>query len=77
MTNYTSGHQKRYLAFIAANPGCTAADVTRACKVNPNAGHAHIYDGIRRLIRRGYLRRVPPRRSSQHGGAKGLEVIAR
>lgn len=48
--------QRAYLKYIAENPGCTAADVDRACRRNPNAGH-RVYEGIRRLAEHGALRR--------------------
>lgn len=51
-----SGHQERYVAFVRANPGCSVADVERACKANPQAGHKWVYDGVGRLIRQGVLR---------------------
>lgn len=49
-------NQQNYLAYIAAHPGCCTMDVVRACRYNPQAGHKWIYDGVRRLIRRGFLR---------------------
>jgi hypothetical protein len=73
MTN-TSRDQKQYLAYIAANPGCSTADVVRACRRNPEAGHRWIYDSIDRLLRRGLVTRGPCRPESARGGAAGLFV---
>lgn len=53
-----SNHQHRYLNYVAANPGCSIADVVRACRWNPNAGKKWIYEGVHRLARQGVLRLV-------------------
>ena len=58
-TMYLSHHQRCYVDYIRANPGCSMADVCRACKVNPRAGHKWIYDGLTRLIRRGIVYTQP------------------
>lgn len=50
-----SEHQERYIDFIKEYPGCSMADVTRACKSNPNAGHKWVYDGIHRLELQGMV----------------------
>jgi len=50
-----SRNQWSYLSYIAAHPGCCAADVDRACRRNPNAGHKWVYDSVARLRRRGFL----------------------
>ena len=50
-----SGHQRRYADFIAANPGCSIADIDRACRVNRQAGHKWVYDGVNRLVARGVI----------------------
>lgn len=49
-----SAMQDLYLTFIINNPGCTAADVHRACR--PQAWHALVYDSIMRLRRRSLVR---------------------
>jgi hypothetical protein len=54
-----SGHQVRYLAYIEQHPGCSIADVDRACRQNPTAGHKWVYDGVGRLVTRGIVRREP------------------
>jgi len=69
-----SSNQTAYVRFVAANPGCSTADVDRACRWNPRAGHKWVYDGINRLLRRGLLRRGPVRAESNRGGAGGLYV---
>lgn len=51
-----SVHQKRYVSFVTGHPGCTIADIVRACKVNRVAGHAVVYDGVHRLAQQGILR---------------------
>ncbi len=48
-------NQHAYLAYVREHPGCCIADVDRACRVNPNAGHRWVYDGVDRLIRHGVL----------------------
>ncbi len=55
---YTSHYQKSYLSYIENNPGCSIADVVRACKVNPRAGHCYIYDGVNRLVKRGMIKKT-------------------
>jgi hypothetical protein len=70
----TSQNQKTYLAYIWNNPGCSTADVVRACKRNPKAGHRWIYDSVDRLLHRGLLIRGPARPESARGGAAGLYV---
>lgn len=56
-TTRVSTNQSRYLSFIAAHPGCSIADVDRACRRNPRAGHKWVYDGVNRLIDRGLVQR--------------------
>lgn len=51
-----SNHQKAYIAYVQRHQGCCIADVDRACRVNPRAGHRHVYAGVQRLVRRGLLR---------------------
>jgi len=55
-SNRLSRNQRDYLAYVKANPDCSIADIERACRWNPRAGHAVIYDGVNRLIDRGFLR---------------------
>lgn len=50
-----SHYQKAYVEYISKHPGCSKADVDRACRVNPMAGHCHVYDGVTRLVRRGII----------------------
>lgn len=69
---YISPYQKNYLKFIKNNPGVSTADVNRACKVNPQAGHMWVYDGVKRLIRRGMLCRGELRDGSR--GKFGLYI---
>ena len=57
-TSRISGHQARYIEYVEAHPGCSVADVDRACRCNPRAGHRWVYDGVSRLVRRGLLRAV-------------------
>lgn len=70
---YISQYQKNYLQFIQNNPGASTADVNRACKHNPKAGHKWVYDGVRRLIKRGFLRRGELRDESR--GMFGLYLV--
>jgi hypothetical protein len=70
MSKRTSSNQKVYLAYIASHPGCSIADVNRACKHNPRAGHKWIYDSVGRLIRRGFVA------CSKTSGVTALEVIS-
>lgn len=63
MQNYQSysqmsSYQHSYCRYVAAHPGCSIADVERACKSNPLAGHRWVYDGVNRLIRHGVLSRT-------------------
>ncbi len=51
-----SYNQSRYLEYVADHPGCCVADVDRACRRNPQAGHQWVYDGIARLIKQQALR---------------------
>lgn len=51
-----SAAQRTYVQYIAAHPGCYVAEVDRACRRNPAAGHKWVYDGVSRLVRRGILR---------------------
>ena len=67
-----SDNQKLYVNYIINNPGCSKADVTRACKRNPLAGHKWIYDSISRLIRRKIVKVGTIRPESNRGGAYGL-----
>jgi len=53
-----SRNQCSYVAYVLAHPGCCIADVDRACRINPNAGHKWVYDGVARLIRQGVLSSV-------------------
>ena len=71
-----SQYQKDYMAFIEANPGCSAGDVARACKWNPRAGNKWIYDGLWRLRKRGLIVEGEIRAESNRGGAKGLYVVS-
>jgi hypothetical protein len=50
-----SNNQARYLDYISAHPGCSIADVDRACRRNRLAGHKWVYDGVKRLIKRGIV----------------------
>jgi len=50
-----SNAQHIYARYVASHPGCTIADVDRACRRNPLAGHRWVYDGVHRLIRQGVL----------------------
>lgn len=61
--------QRSYIAYIAANAGCCVADVDRACRRNPDAGHKWVYDGVARLVRRGIVR------SEWVGSRKTLYVV--
>jgi hypothetical protein len=54
--NRISRNQSRYVNFVSSNPGCCIADVDRACRHNPQAGHRWVYDGVSRLIHRGLLK---------------------
>lgn len=54
--NMISYYQSEYMEYIRNNPGCIIADVDRACRHNPYAGHKWVYDGVSRLRRRGFLR---------------------
>jgi hypothetical protein len=56
MSSRVSRNQRAYLEFIAHKPGACTADVVRACKWNHRAGHKWVYDSVRRLIRRGFVR---------------------
>lgn len=76
MNKRISANQARYIAFVAANPGCSTADVDRACRWNSRAGHKWVYDGVNRLVRRGLVKRGPARPESARGGAVGLYVAA-
>lgn len=49
---YMSPAQREYLHFVREHPGCCVADVDRACRYNPQAGHKWVYDGVSRLVRR-------------------------
>lgn len=57
-TTRISTNQSRYISYISANQGCSIADVDRACRRNPLAGHKWVYDGVNRLIRRGLVYRT-------------------
>jgi hypothetical protein len=57
--NGMSHGQRAYVEYVRRHPGCCAADVDRACRWNPQAGHKWIYDSVGRLLRRGFLRRGP------------------
>ena len=63
-----SAWQHDYLRYIAAHPGCCAAEVDRACRCNPVAGHRWVYEGIRRLAENGALLR-------EKAGAKFLLYV--
>jgi hypothetical protein len=56
MSARMSIYQASYVEYVAANPGCCIADVDRACRMNPLAGHRWVYDGVARLRKRGILR---------------------
>jgi hypothetical protein len=68
-----SAHQRRYIAYVQANPGCSIADVARACKLNPQAGHKWVYDGVGRLLRRGVL---VDRSPNTQRGVYALHVVS-
>lgn len=53
-----SANQASYVRYVAEHPGCSVAQVDRACRVNPQAGHRWVYDGVARLVRRGLLCRI-------------------
>lgn len=59
MSNRISPNQRSYLEFIAraddTGREVCIADVDRACRRNPNAGHKWVYDGVGRLVRRGFV----------------------
>ncbi len=48
-------HQQRYINYVRDHPYCCAADINRHCKSNPQAGHRWVYNGVKRLVRRGLL----------------------
>lgn len=50
-----SDYQRCYLDYIAKHPGCCIMDVVRACRVNYQAGHKWIYDGVHRLEQQGVI----------------------
>lgn len=57
-TTRISRNQARYIAYVSTHPGCSIADVDRACRRNPRAGHKWVYDGVNRLIGRGIMLRA-------------------
>lgn len=57
-TKRISKNQARYIAYIERHPGCSIADVDRACRINKRAGHKWIYDSVNRLIRRKLIART-------------------
>lgn len=59
-----SARQSTALAYVARNPGCSAADVTRY--EWSGRGHAATYARVSRLLRRGVIRRGPCV-TSKHG----------
>lgn len=61
----------RALAFIAAHPGTTRAEVDRHCRT-AKGGHQWIYAAIARLIRARLVRECAPLASLARGGARGL-----
>ncbi len=50
-----SNNQRSYLSYVRNHPGCCVADVDRACRLNPAAGHMWVYAGVSRLIQQGAL----------------------
>ena len=76
-SNRISSNQAVYLSYIHNNPGCSTADVVRACKWNPRAGHKWIYDSVTRLYRRGFVEYVEVREASRRGGAGGLRLTSK
>lgn len=72
-----SAQQVAYLVYVQHNPGCTAADITRDCKHNPEAGHKWIYDSVNRLKRRGFLRDATVREGSCTRKRLHLTALAR
>jgi hypothetical protein len=50
-----SSYQISYISYIEQHPGCSIADVDRACRVNRYAGHKWVYAGVSRLIRHGIV----------------------
>jgi hypothetical protein len=50
-----SAAQQSYIQYILENGGCSKADVDKACRQNPMAGHKWVYDGISRLQQQGYV----------------------
>jgi len=53
-----SNRQEAVLSFVRANPGVTAADVTRY--EWGGRGHSATYDRVKRLVRRGLIRTGKP-----------------
>lgn len=64
-----SAAQHGYVAYVAAHPGCSIADVDRACRRNPQAGHKWVYDGVNRLVSHRVLRK------EWHFGRAALYVV--
>ncbi len=77
MTHRVSSNQAAYLRYLASNPGASTADVDRACRWNERAGHKWVYDGVKRLRRRGFVAVCQVRPESARGGAVGLELTAK
>jgi hypothetical protein len=76
MSRRMSAAQRGYIAFVAANPGVSTAEVDRACRRNPHAGHKWVYDGVKRLVRRKFLKYGPVQADLARGGAVGLYVVS-
>lgn len=63
------------LSYIARNPGCSTADVDRACRT-ARGGHKWMYATVDRAARAGLVRsgRSLIREESRRGGAAGLVI---
>lgn len=66
-----SSYQQSYIRYIESHPGCSIADVVRACRVNPYAGHKWVYDGVQRLMNHAIVDGLPGR-----GNRYALYVVA-
>jgi hypothetical protein len=67
--------RRAVLSYVRANPGCSKADIDRACRT-ARKGHAWMYAMVDRMLGEGMLVRVAVREESRRGNAQGIAVAA-
>jgi hypothetical protein len=65
--NKMTSLRRAVLTHVTTHPGCSTADIDRACRT-ARGGHRWMYAAVNRMIARGMLRRGPVRAESRGVG---------